>query len=405
MGIGHGIKSESKLALRYFDSCIVTSTEAGDSLEVATANDNKGKTYLGASDYVNASVCMLRGLSMKERLNVAPEQLHSAYLNIGILYSTTGYVDQAIDYLSKAKAVATKAKREDLAAMANVNLAAAYISSRKFNESEKCNDEAEKYYLKAGIEDYFGALYTTKGVIYKNTHRLAQSDRAFRKALSYAEKGPNKEEIIGCYINVADVCNLQNNYQEAIKILMTAKAIALEIDSKKRLMEIYEGLYGLYVNSKKFSEGLWYYKLMMETRDSIMNEATKRNMNELETKYQSDKKDHEIALLNKDAELKQQEIARGNAENAKQRAVRNGFIAGFALICGIALLAYRGYRSKQKANEIILRQKAEVEKQKDLIQEKQTEILDSIHYARRIQRSLIASEKYVNSTLKRMMKA
>lgn len=53
-----------------------------------------------------------------------------------------------------------------------------------------------------------------------------------------------------------------------------------------------------------------------------------------------------------------------------------------------AFLIFRGYRQKQKAN-------LEIKKQKELVEEKQKEILDSIHYARRIQNSLLPNEKYI----------
>jgi hypothetical protein len=40
----------------------------------------------------------------------------------------------------------------------------------------------------------------------------------------------------------------------------------------------------------------------------------------------------------------------------------------------------------------------------DLVEEKQKEILDSIYYARRIQRALITSEKYIENKLGKLIK-
>ncbi|MCE3258927.1 MAG: hypothetical protein K0S12_568, partial [Bacteroidetes bacterium] len=72
---------------------------------------------------------------------------------------------------------------------------------------------------------------------------------------------------------------------------------------------------------------------------------------------------------------------------------------------------YRGYRQKKKANTIISKQKAEVEaqklvveKQRDLINEKQKEIIDSIKYAKRIQSSLITNDSYIDKKLKILRK-
>ena len=53
-------------------------------------------------------------------------------------------------------------------------------------------------------------------------------------------------------------------------------------------------------------------------------------------------------------------------------------------------------------DELIEEQKIIVEHQKTLVEEKQKEVLDSIHYARRIQRALVTSEFYVSKQLKKL---
>lgn len=61
---------------------------------------------------------------------------------------------------------------------------------------------------------------------------------------------------------------------------------------------------------------------------------------------------------------------------------------------GFAVFAYRNFLQKKKANVKIIRQK-------NIIEEKQKEILDSIYYARRIQRSLMPTEAYIRRCLGR----
>ncbi|MDO9001740.1 MAG: hypothetical protein Q7W45_18380, partial [Bacteroidota bacterium] len=73
------------------------------------------------------------------------------------------------------------------------------------------------------------------------------------------------------------------------------------------------------------------------------------------------------------------------------------FIVGFGLVLILALFILRGYKQKQKANAIIITQKR-------LVDEKQKEILDSIHYAKRIQTALLPSEKYIEKSLQKLNK-
>lgn len=77
------------------------------------------------------------------------------------------------------------------------------------------------------------------------------------------------------------------------------------------------------------------------------------------------------------------------------------YLAGFlVLIIAVALfMAYRSNKNKQRANALLSRQKVEIEHQRELVEEKQKEILDSINYAKRIQYSLLASDKLLSDNL------
>ena len=55
--------------------------------------------------------------------------------------------------------------------------------------------------------------------------------------------------------------------------------------------------------------------------------------------------------------------------------------------------------------QVLEYQKKIVEEQKQIVEEKNKDILDSIHYARRIQRSLLPTEKYIVKSFARLMKA
>lgn len=60
-------------------------------------------------------------------------------------------------------------------------------------------------------------------------------------------------------------------------------------------------------------------------------------------------------------------------------------------------------RVNEKTAEISF-QKNEIEKANVLLQERNTEVIDSIHYAKRIQNALMTPEKYIDNTLNRLNK-
>jgi len=128
--------------------------------------------------------------------------------------------------------------------------------------------------------------------------------------------------------------------------------------------------------------------LYMQIKDSIFNKENAAQLSEMQTKYETEKKE--------------KELIKSKADSEKQNVIKNAFIAGFIFMILLAILIFRGYQNKQKSNVLITAQKQKVEIQKELLEEKQKEILDSIHYAKRIQDSLLPSEKNIERTLKRL---
>jgi serine phosphatase RsbU (regulator of sigma subunit) len=56
-------------------------------------------------------------------------------------------------------------------------------------------------------------------------------------------------------------------------------------------------------------------------------------------------------------------------------------------------------KEKEKLEKVVEERTAEVVKQKHLLEEKNKEVMDSITYARRIQQSLMPTEKYISRIL------
>jgi signal transduction histidine kinase len=74
--------------------------------------------------------------------------------------------------------------------------------------------------------------------------------------------------------------------------------------------------------------------------DSLFNEKKSQQIAELNTKYETEKKDKDIALLNKDKEIREAEIK-------KQKLQKYSFIGGLGLVIVLLLFGYRAYRTQQ----------------------------------------------------------
>ena len=114
---------------------------------------------------------------------------------------------------------------------------------------------------------------------------------------------------------------------------------------------------------------------------------------ELKTKYDVAKKDKELY------ELKEKAIQE-KLETEKQENRSRLLLIGIGVLFIFGGFILYAFLNKQKANKLLNAEKKLVIKQKTILEEKNKEIMDSIHYAKRIQTSLLPTEKYIERSLK-----
>jgi hypothetical protein len=245
-------------------------------------------------------------------------------------------------------------------------------------------------------------LYDGVAAGYNELAQLMHNERSYQKALAYSLKAyeilkaSHDDEGIGNTITkVLDAMGALKDFSKMLPYIDRLAQIGTKTNNLQFLEKAYQRYDQYYEYTGDYKKALSYYKRAKVLHDSVYDDNYSKQVADMSKKYETEKKDKE--LLKKDSEIKIQQ-----AEARQASTQRNLFIAGFALMFVSTFLILRGYNQKKKANIEINRQKQEVEKQKHLVEDKQQEILDSIHYAKRIQHSLITSDKYIEKALSRL---
>ncbi len=105
----------------------------------------------------------------------------------------------------------------------------------------------------------------------------------------------------------------------------------------------------------------------------------------MQTKYETEKKEQELKLMKNQDELQKSIIQR-------QKLMIIGAIVGALLILMVALLMFKMFRDKQRANRILQEKNA-------LITSQKKEITDSIQYASRIQSAVLPTSSLLAEAL------
>jgi tetratricopeptide (TPR) repeat protein len=317
-----------------------------------------------------------------------PKPIGTIYLQVGLLFGDSGDKKKAIEYTHKAIKYFGMAKD-------TINLVAAYSNLGTFYNNL---DTVLDYHIKAlnllkqqvNVERKQKALslsisYTNIGNTYQQMKKLNEAIFYYKLALEEDDIHGNLLYKIASYDNLGSCYIFMHEPRKAIATLLRAIRDASASRGYRTTHILYRNLALAYKEGRIFDSAYYYmdtYALML---DSITNSENQKIFADMRQKYDNDKKETEIALLNKDKEA--------SATFRKTLYV----IIGLILIVVMALIY--SYVQKRRSNKDLVLKNEEINKQKKIIEEKQKEIIDSIHYARRIQQSLMPTSKYIDKKL------
>lgn len=291
--------------------------------------------------------------------------------SLGITHWNQGNYDLAISYLRKALDYGRKIGNKNGIGTNLNNLAGVYLQKSEYDSAIICLKEMRTIYeeLKdtAGLADAYGNI----GAVYLQKGDTANGLSYSLEAIRYSEISGYRYQLGSALANVANVYELRGDYATSEKYFMDSYRIFAELGSKEGIRDSYKSLATLYGAWGNYKSAFEYMKKHKELNDSILSEARMKQLTEMDAKYQSAQKDKQL-LAEK-------------AESERKSMLLYSLFTGLLLVITLAFFAWRGYRNKKRLSE-------EIRQQKEIIETKSKEMVDSIHYAERIQRGLLPSE-------------
>ncbi len=364
LGHSYFLKGDFTKALSLGFNSLKIAEEIGDKLLIIKSNANIGNIYKDIDEDENALKYYLKALRISEEIkdkNRIGQQLG----NIGNVYRNRKDYSKALTYYFKALTISEELGLKNNASIWLNNIGNVY-SDR--------GDSA----LEAGDEKYANNILFPKAISY------------YQKVLLMASEMNDKVGSTRTLANMGSLYIEIRKYNEAEKCLLKAFVLSDSIAAMDYKKRIEESLSHLYYEQGRYKEAIYHYQNFINIRDSIINGENIKKQTQTEMQFEFDKQ--QIADSIRSADKLIQENLKHEQEIKQQKIFTYGGIIGFLLMIIVAAVSFRAYKAKQKANEIIL-------EQKELVEEKQKEIMDSIKYAKRIQESLLPTKKYIERIL------
>jgi len=394
MGSVYWTKGDYPNAEKYYSAAIEASGAAKDSVGLSTATKNLGLVYASQGKYAEALKYMLEIIELDKRRKDPTGLAKSLNVVAGIYYYQAKY-PKALEYYVAANKIYQEAADETGLARTFLGMGLCYDMLSDLKQALLYFEKSVQLNKNTGNNMGVADNYINMGNIYMKSEEYAKAERTFNEALTLYLSINNKQGITNAYASLTSIYSRQGVLDKTLYYAQKAMALAKEVSDLQSQKETYHSLFLIYEKKGMYKEAHESHKSYIQLKDSMLNSDNSAQINRLEAEFESNKKQFDIERLEMKNNLQAVTIKQKSTE-------RNAFLIGLVLMIGLAFFIFKSFRQKQKANLIITAQKEEVERQKLLVDEKQKEILDSIHYARRIQNSLMPREKTIARILAKL---
>lgn len=378
-------KGDIPKALEFNSRSLKIKEEIGDKAGIALSLNSIGTIYNGQGEYSKALEYFIRSIKLQEEIG-DKEGVAQSLNNIGAIYNSQGDPD-------------IKSSNEDSKKEGMVKALEYYGRSVKI-------------YEELGDKKGIGTSFNNIGVIYGKQGDISKALEYYSKSLKIRESIGDKQGTASSLFSFGVTYLNQKNYSEALKCALRSMKISNELKYAGNIRNAAEILHKIYKATGNYKLAYENYELYTQMRDSIINENTRKASIKQQLKYHYEKQAAADSIAHsKESEVKNAQLAQQKAEISQKQNQQYALFGGLGLVIVFAGFMYNRFKISQKQKAIIEQKEKETQKQNEIIsqqklevEEKQKEILDSIHYAQKIQKALLPSEKNFANSLNRLKK-
>ncbi|MCF6171278.1 MAG: tetratricopeptide repeat protein [Bacteroidales bacterium] len=356
-------------SLQYNTLALEAAREMNDSLLMARALFELGTNYSGKGYYGEALENLLQSFRIVEDLYTKSDTIENSRRlsfitnNIGNVFSRMGDKDKALEYYTYS--LDRKTVLHDSTGIANVlnNIGLIYAGKAEFEKAEAYYQQSLKLKRRIGNPEVIAETVF-------NIWELFIQQEQYLKALSYFDTVQtyfyvfNSKTRVLMFNNIASVYLALDQPEKAYSFLIDAVELAKRINNISLLGKSYLLLSEIYFDIGDFQNAYACQAKYITINDSFMNREMVLKMAEMQTKYETEKKEKQIAILQKDRQLR-------TAELRRQKVIKLVFAISLLVAVFVALLIVFWIRANQKRKQELL-EKRNLENEQKLLRTQMT---------------------------------
>ena len=287
-----------------YDSIALSS---GSIKEKAQSKNLLGMAYYASGQYDESFEYYIDAITQEEYLE-DPKDRARLRNNLATCYQIRGDMEKSIEYFESALYLYESVNDSLWVANINGNLGLLYLNGKELQKAEPRIRKALDYYQKNNQTVYEGYTLLNLGNLLVEKQAYKESIPVYQKSIERIPNSINPLVPAAATSGIGVAYSRMNQFSNAEKYLQKGLELSQNIKHQEQIRVCHDELARLYEKSNKLKQALFHYKKYSTLQDSIFTLQQDEKMVEALTKYESEKKEQEIALLNSQNETAQARI-------------------------------------------------------------------------------------------------
>jgi tetratricopeptide (TPR) repeat protein len=327
-------------AMDYYAKALAIKKEIGDKKGIADVTSNMGIVYSDQGEYSKAIENYFAALKIREEI----KDIYGtgiSQISIANIYFLQNNYKVALDHYFQALNLKGIYGFRSFIAEVNSNIGLTYFRMNDhvkglqyFNAAMKIDEELGDKQGIAIAKSDLGNIYAAKRD-YETSLKLLNESRELFKEIN------DKKGLSEIYFELGCIYDSIGQPVKAMECFKEQLSLSQMIGSRMNVKNAYLGLSEICKENNDFKDAYNYFKLFKAMEDSVQNESVNKTVAELESKYNTEKKEKEIALLKAEQKIK-------DTQSQKRNQLIFGSIAIIITLAVVFVLLYNRNQLQKK---------------------------------------------------------
>jgi signal transduction histidine kinase len=298
----------------YHQKSLDIKLKIGHIVGAADSYNNLGIVHDLKGDFPKALENYFKALKIYEEEDVEFSKVPMVLGNIGIVYKKQKEYDKVLNYYERALKIYEDNNYNFGVVVTKGNIGSVLLNVKEFVNSIKYSNEAKELYAKLGYNRYVPYMLNNIAIATDSLKQYKQAQQIYKEAISLFKKDQNLYELTYAQIGLAKSYAKENKFKASSSEVKNALKIIKEKGFKEFEIEAYKLLASVEKQLGNYKQAYYYFEKYAIGKDSLFEENKTKTIFELETKYETEKKEKEILLQRADLAEKELSLSKKNIQ-------------------------------------------------------------------------------------------